>query len=174
MDTSFRDDFIAECIVDTDNSFELILHCIHEMEGEMIWWQPDESSLSAGYLVNHIVESMQQWVTTIKGGTSDNQKTIGSWSERNMPKNEMICELIKIKNEIIAAIKQLTELQLLEIHEVNARPVTLLGVIFRFLSHISYHAGQIAYVAKLQLKENYRPFWITATKNEESSGGSSI
>lgn len=174
MDNSFRDEFIAECIIDTDNSFEFMLHCIHQMEAEMIWWKPDESSLSAGYLANHVIESMRQQLATIIRHRLMDLKTNMPCKDTPMPKNELISELIKIKNEIIATVKQLTELQLMETHEVNTRPVALLGTVFRSLSHISYHAGQIAYLTKLQLKENYRPFWITEIKNEEPSGSSLI
>lgn len=125
-------------------------------------WTPNESSNSVSVIVKHMVGNMlSRWTNFLN---EDGEK---AWRLRD----QEFIESYKTKEELVAAwengwnclfeaISPLTDSDMSKIVYIRNEGHTVSEAIFRQLGHYPYHIGQIAYIGKLIIGENWKSLSI--------------
>lgn len=128
-----------------------------QVEDEMLFWQYNESSNSMAIIVKHLWGNMlSRWTTFL---TSDGEK---EWRNRDEEFENNIKtreELLEKWNEgwrcLFDAINPLTEEDLGKIIYIRNQGHTVTEAINRQLAHYSYHIGQIVFLGKMLVGDNW-------------------
>lgn len=134
---------------------------------EQFWWRPNESSNAIGNIVLHLTGSLNHFLNRNFGGLDYKRDRPAEFAERRtLPKAEVMAafeEMIETAEKTFAA---LTPERLLDpspepkMHAVVYED--LLGVAL----HISNHAGQIVWIAKMLQEGSVDDVWIKTHRTE--------
>ena len=53
-----------------------------------------------------------------------------------------------------------------EIKKIQGKEISLLYAIYGAMTHLELHAGQILYITRIRVGDNYKPFWVPANKEQ--------
>lgn len=128
-----------------------------QLPEEKLFWQPDPESNSIAIIVQHLWGNMRsRWTGFL---TSDGEK---AWRERDAefePGLQTREELLRMWEEgwgyVFRAVEPLQPADLLHTVYIRQEPHTVLHAINRQLAHYAYHVGQIVYLAKMQVGEEW-------------------
>lgn len=148
---------------------------VEQLSKEDIIWSPNEESNSVANLALHIRETVRHRVETI---------FFGSQESRNRDR-EFNSSLVLSKDEVITALEQsfdilnhviegLSEQDFLKQPYLENPPAqsamnkdaTVLDICLQMLAHLSEHVGQILYIAKIRLDDQYVTTTFPKAKNE--------
>lgn len=124
---------------------------ISQYQHEQNLWKTDGNiTNSAGNLCLHLVGNLNHFIGTILGGTSYVRQRDREFSDKNVPRQE----LIRIVEETITTVEQSLSKasgQLQEPYpvEVFGYPMTTEYFLIHLAMHLDYHLGQINYHRRL-------------------------
>ncbi|WP_139997104.1 DinB family protein [Paenibacillus paridis] len=133
-----------------------ILKAVNQLNEVQLNWRPDEVSHSIAVLIFHINGNIQERI--IKGILRQN-------SDHNRADELVSAFIPKTLIEqtvqdgfqfVIDTIRSLSDEKLMQTQQVRSRERTNLDMLHQCAAHYSEHMGQIFYIAKQILKENYR------------------
>ena len=140
-----------------------------QLEDEQLFWQPHEESNSIATIVKHMHGNMlSRWTDFL---TSDGEK---EWRKREaefendvQSRKEMLVIWEQGWNCTFNAVKNLKDADLTQEIQIRYESHTVLDAIQRQLAHYPYHIGQIVYVGKLAIGENWKSLSIAKGKSQE-------
>jgi len=130
---------------------------IESLSEEDLWWRPNEASNSIGNLILHLAGNVRQWIVSGVGGAPDYRERAEEFDRREtLPRSELVAVLTEAVLEADAVIGRVDPASLGERRPVQGRDVTVLQAIYHVVEHLSMHAGQIMYIAKLRSARDLR------------------
>lgn len=142
---------------------------LDRLSTKQLFWQPDETNNSIAIIAKHLVGNMlSRWTNFL---TEDGEKP---WRNRD---NEFM-QTFKTKEELIAywnkgwdclytALTPLSETDLEKQIFIRNLGHTVVEAINRQLCHYSYHIGQMVFLGKLILKEDWQSLSIPKGASKE-------
>ncbi len=115
------------------------------------WWRPHEGTNSAANLLLHLDGNIRQWILAGLGGAEDRRDRPSEFAAREGPAAKTIMEglgaTIAAAASIIAA---LPDERLAEPYTCQGFEMTVLAAIYHVVEHLSWHTGQVVWLAKLR------------------------
>lgn len=169
MENTVSKQFLNECNIRIDSSFQRLHHCLGQLSEKQIWWRPDDDMNSVGTLITHICGSFRQWTITHINNEEDLRDRPAEFlNNAKITKEELVLVATKLQSDFITAIHNLNSSRLTEERRIQGYVVTLLSAIFRALTHLEGHIGQIVLLTRIQLGDHYKIFWTPQTDEEKA------
>jgi len=130
---------------------------IEQLDENQICWQYNENSNSIAIIVQHLWGNMlSRWTNFL---TEDGEK---KWRDRDSEFEPVIKTKEELKQKweagwqcVFSALDSLTEKDIDKTIFIRKEPQTVIDAISRQLAHYSNHVGQIVYVGKMILNEQW-------------------
>lgn len=140
-----------------------------QLNDEQLFWKPNEESNSVATIVKHLWGNMlSRWTDFL---TSDGEK---EWRDRDGEfENDIHTreELLKKWNEgwscLFSALSGLSEKDLDKEIYIRNQGHSVMEAINRQLAHYPYHVGQIVFLGKLAVNENWKSLSIPKGASKE-------
>lgn len=162
-------EFLSESKSRMSSSFQRLFHCLDQLDEKQIWWRPNDKMNSIGILITHICGSFRQWaITSINNEEDIRNRPEEFLNDSRITKTELIKLATKLKSDFEAAIDHLDTSRLTEQRRIQGYTVVLMSAIFRSLTHLEGHIGQIILLTRIQLGDNYKIFWIPQTNEQRA------
>jgi len=169
MDKTVDKEFLNECKIRVESSFQRLYHCLNQLDEKQIWWQPNDKMNSIGTLIIHICGSFRQWtITNINDEEDVRDRPEEFLNDARITKAELVLLATTLKSEFVTAINNLDSSRLTEQRRIQGYDVILMNAIFRALTHLEGHIGQIVLLTRIQLGDNYKIFWIPQTDEQRA------
>lgn len=134
-----------------------ILIAIDQLDDEQLNWRPDQASHSISMLIKHIEGNIRERV--VKGILHEHGEVRSREDELkqvHIMKSELDMVIQERLQLVIDTIKNVTDEKLEQKQMVRNRERTNIDMLHQCAAHYSEHMGQIFYIAKQCLKENYK------------------
>lgn len=133
-----------------------ILKALEQLDDEQVNWRPDDISHSISTLIRHVEGNIQERI--IKGILhQDIQTNRDNALKQTYVKRYELEKIIHDRFELVVnTVKNITDEELEQTQLVRNRERTNLDMLHQCAAHYSEHMGQIFYIAKQILQENYK------------------
>lgn len=133
-----------------------ILKALEQLDDEQVNWRPDDISHSISTLIRHIEGNIQERI--MKGILhQDVQTNRDDALKQTYVKRYELEKIIHDRFELVVnTVKNITDEELEQTQLVRSRERTNLDMLHQCAAHYSEHMGQIFYIAKQILQENYK------------------
>lgn len=168
MDDKIAAEFINEANIRFESSFSRLFHCLAQLDDGQIRWRPNENVNSVGVLVKHICGSFRQWTITQIDDSEDERHRPAEFLNDDLTKTDIISLAEILRSDFAASIGTLDASRLAEPRRVQGYDLVLMSAIFRALTHLEGHVGQIVVLTRIQLGDNYKIFWTPQTDEQKS------
>jgi hypothetical protein len=136
---------------------------MEQLPEEKLFWQYNDNSNSIYVIVNHLSGNMlSRWTDFL---TSDGEK---EWRDRDAEfendartRDQLFEKWSEGWDCFLGTLKGLTADDLKKIIYIRNQGHTVLEAINRQLAHYPYHVGQIVYIAKMAVNENWKSLTIS-------------
>jgi uncharacterized damage-inducible protein DinB len=116
---------------------------------EQVWWRPNEASNSVGNLLLHLCGNLSEWVLAALGGVAYARQRDREFSAREGPgKAELLARLEEVVASSQVVVRNLPAAELSARRRIRDSDVDGVEAVYHALEHMSYHTGQIAFIAK--------------------------
>jgi uncharacterized damage-inducible protein DinB len=130
-----------------------IRDCVRRLDEEQLWWRPNSESNSVGNLLLHLCGNLAQWILSSFGGEEDRRRRPEEFAaDRTHSAAELLARLEEVVRRCQATFAGLGAAELASTRVVQGGPHTGLEIVIHPVEHMSYHTGQIVYVAKMLLE----------------------
>ncbi|WP_143309933.1 DUF1572 family protein [Chitinophaga vietnamensis] len=141
---------------------------LERLSTEQLHWEPEGEPNSIALIVKHLHGNMlSRWTDFL---TSDGEKPDRhrdrEFEEDNAAKEEIIRRWEEGWKCMLDAIHSLQEADLEKTVLIRNEPHIVIDAINRQLAHIPYHVGQIVYIGKLLLKDQWQSLSIPKGQSE--------
>jgi uncharacterized damage-inducible protein DinB len=138
---------------------------VEKLTDEQIWWRPNEASNSIGNLVLHLTGSLNHFLNRNLGGFDYTRDRAAEFSERKaIPKAELLALFDGMVAEAEKTFQMLTPERL---NDTSPEP-SMHSIVFEDLlnitAHLSTHAGQIVWIAKMFEEGALDEVWMRSHK----------
>jgi hypothetical protein len=162
-------EFLNECKIRFDSSFQRLNHCLEQLDERQIWWRPNDKMNSIGALIRHICGSFRQWtVTPINNEEDVRDRPEEFLNNDKITRQDLIQLTAKLKADFLRAVNNLDSSRLVEQRRIQGSEVTLMSAVFRALTHLEGHVGQIILLTRIQLDDRYKIFWVPQTDEQRA------
>jgi hypothetical protein len=142
---------------------------IAQLPPEKLFWQYNEESNSIATIIKHLHGNMlSRWTDFL---TSDGEK---EWRKRDAEFENVIADeatVINLWNEgwvcLFNTLHSLTDTDLNKIIYIRNQGHTVAEAINRQLAHYPYHVGQIVFIGKMVLNENWQSLSIPRNQSNK-------
>jgi hypothetical protein len=140
-----------------------------QLPQEKLFWQYNEESNSIATIIKHLHGNMlSRWTDFL---TSDGEK---EWRKRDTEFENVIADeatVINLWNEgwvcLFNTLHSLTDTDLNKIIYIRNQGHTVAEAINRQLAHYPYHVGQIVFIGKMVLNENWQSLSIPRNQSNQ-------
>lgn len=125
---------------------------IEQFETEAdIWLVRGDIPNSAGNLCLHLVGNLRHYFGTVLAGTDYVRDRDREFSDKNVPRAELLAGIDAAAADVSAALRGLSEEDLAENYPIDVfgRPMTTAFFLTHLATHLGYHLGQINYHRRL-------------------------
>ncbi|OXM16090.1 DUF1572 family protein [Paenibacillus herberti] len=131
------------------------LKALQQLDDDQVNWRPDNSSHSISTLVKHIEGNIK--VRLLKGILHQdiNRDRVDEYKQTYIKKSVLEAVIQDRLQVVIVTVKNMSDEQMEQTQVVRNRERTNLDMLHQCTAHYSEHMGQIFYIAKQILKENY-------------------
>ena len=140
--------------------------CLDQLNGEQLWWRPNESSNSVGNLTLHVCGAVQHFLNRGVGGHDYVRDRPAEFSTSSMPKEQ----LLGILNETFAKAEEtFANLNGSHLGKPSTEPAyysTVFEDLFGVAIHVAVHMGQIVYITKLLKEGSVSDLWAQTHRNQ--------
>lgn len=142
---------------------------IAQLPQEKLFWQYNEESNSIATIVKHLYGNMlSRWTDFL---TSDGEKEWRKRDEEFENKIDDETNVINLWNEgwacLFTTLKNLSNDDLDKIIHIRNQGHTVTEAINRQLAHYPYHVGQIVFIGKMILNENWQSLSISRNQSNQ-------
>lgn len=133
-----------------------ILKALEQLDDEQVNWRPDGTSHSISTLIRHIEGNIQERI--MKGILHEDVQTIRDNAlKQTYVKRDELEKIVHDRFELVVdTLKNISDEKLEQTQLVRNRERTNLDMLHQCAAHYSEHMGQIFYIAKQILQENYK------------------
>lgn len=132
-------------------------------------WQPPGNPNSIYVIIKHVSGNMQSRFTDFL--TSDGEKPgrdrDKEFAEGTASREEILALWEKGWEVLLNTLQSLTDEDLAQIVTIRSEPHTVIDAINRQLAHYPYHVGQIVYLGKMMLQENWQSLSIPVGQSQQ-------
>ncbi len=116
-----------------------------------LWWRPHARSTSAGNLLLHLEGNVRQWIVCGLGGAPDRRERDAEFAARAGAGAPELLDALRVTVErACEVVARLDAAALAGRVQVQGFDVSRLEAVLHAVEHMSWHAGQIAWIAKLR------------------------
>lgn len=133
-----------------------LIKALQQLNDEQVNWRPDNTSNSISTLIKHVEGNIHERI--LKGILhQDVHRNRDDELKQTFITKSELEQIIQAKFElVIATVKNITDEELEQTQWVRNRERTNLDMLHQCAAHYSEHTGQIIYIAKQILQENYK------------------
>ena len=140
-----------------DTYLPRIERAVAELPARDLWWRPHAATTSVGNLLLHLQGNIRQWIVTGLGGSPDARDRDAEFAARDgAGARELLAALRATVESAAAVIAPLDERVLLGRVTLQGFRITRLEAVLHVVEHMSWHAGQIAWIAKARAGRKHR------------------
>lgn len=134
-----------------------LIKALNQLDDQQVNWRTNEQSNSIANLVVHIQGNINQRIGSSILGHLDHRNRDSEFdTELYVPKVELI-EIVKDSFDLaIHAVENLSAADLITMHKIRDTEKTTYEVLAQCIAHFSEHLGQVLYIAKICLGEDYQ------------------
>lgn len=139
--------------------FDRILSTIKQLNDEQVWFRPSSRSNSVGIIIQHLSGNLNQWIGEALGGYSyKRDRPVEFKDDHHISKDEILLSFSEIGKKVQEIIKKITPEEILSPRHIQGLDVTVMAALYMAVTHLELHAGQISYIAKYILNEDYKEY----------------
>ena len=128
---------------------EKIRFVVEPLDDDQVWWRPAKGSNSIGNLLLHLAGNLSLWIAGGLGGDAYERDRRGEFAaDRTHTGEELLARLTAVVGRCRQVLDALEGEALERPVDVQTYRSDALGVVFHAVEHMSYHTGQILYLAK--------------------------
>lgn len=143
------EDFKENCLFRMDESVRMLAICMEKVPDSMFWHREQSVLNSVGNLLLHLSGNIRQYIISGLGGAPDNRERDAEFEIAQQPgRAEVWTGFQKTVEEAQAVIREAHAADLLQKRSVQGFSFSGMGLAIHAVEHLSYHTGQIAYMAK--------------------------
>lgn len=130
---------------------------------EDLWWRPHAKATSVGNLLLHLEGNIRQWILGGLGGAHDRRRRSEEFARREGgTKKELMDALAATIGEAARVVENQIALdRSLVIQDFETSPR---DAIYHVVEHLSWHTGQIVWIAKMRAGEGHGIAFYDDTK----------
>lgn len=122
---------------------------VERLSEDELWWRPAPGTNSAGNLVLHLCGNLSLWVLAGVGGRPFERHRAEEFSaDRSHGRTELLALLEEVVAACRGVLAALGPEDLERPVSIQTYDVALLDAVVHALEHMSYHTGQIVWIAK--------------------------
>lgn len=123
-----------------------------------LWWRPDEGSNAIGNLLVHLAGNLTQWVLGGLGAEAVTRRRGAEFAARESAgKAELLAQLATVVDRCRERIRTLDAAALDPPRTIQGYAVDGHAALFHAVEHMSYHTGQIVWIAKARRPADAAP-----------------
>lgn len=131
---------------------------VERLTEDELWWRPGPGTNSAGNLILHLCGNLSLWILAGVGGRSyERRRSEELAADRSHGKGELLARLEEVVAACRGVLAGLAPEDLAREAAIQGYDTDLLGAVFHAVEHMSYHTGQIVWIAK-ELGAGGEPF----------------
>jgi hypothetical protein len=162
-----ENEFLKIISVRFSKAFERIYHGIDQLNNQQIWHRPSSNSNSIGIILQHLNGNLNQWICSAVGGEEYQRNRGEEFKEKDhLSKKDIIIKTDQLKEKITGIISQIPAGSLLSYRRIQGFDETVMSALITALTHLELHAGQIIYISKLILGNDYKESWKPASPEQ--------
>jgi hypothetical protein len=120
------------------------------LDDEQVWWRPNEASNSVGNIVLHVTGSLNHFLNRNIGGVEYTRDRAAEFAERRaIPKSELLALFDDMVANAERTFDSLTPASVGNASPEPAMHTIVLEDLINIAAHLSNHAGQIVWIAKM-------------------------
>lgn len=136
------------------------INTLQQLDDEDVNWRANDVSNSVTNLVVHVAGSLRQRFVSGIGRESDIRDRDEEFNTREQfTKTDLINLLTEQFATVHQTMQSLTPEKLFRVYTIKDHEETALDVIFEVVTHVSEHLGQVLFIAKMRLGEQYQIQW---------------
>jgi hypothetical protein len=141
-------------------AFERMIKAISQLNTSQIWTRPSSESNSVGIIIQHLHGNLNQWICAGLGESDYVRNRPEEFRDRQqISKDEIVIKVAELAGAVDAVISRISPDSLHDPKRIQEMDVTVMKALFRALTHLEFHEGQILYIAKMILNEKYEGIW---------------
>ncbi len=123
-----------------------------------LWWRPNESSNSIGNLLAHLTGNLSQWVLGGLAGEIVTRRRAAEFDARDgADKAELLATFAEVVHRSRERIRVLDDAALEPLRKIQSYRIDGHAALFHAVEHMSYHTGQILWIAKARRPADAAP-----------------
>jgi len=141
-------------------AFERMVKAISQLDTHQIWTRPSSESNSVGIILQHLSGNLNQWICAGLGGSDFKRNRPEEFMDRQeIARDEILKKVMDLGSTVESVISRIPPDSLHDPKRIQEMDATVMKALFRALTHLEFHEGQILYIAKLLLNEKYVGIW---------------
>ena len=129
---------------------------VHELPAADLWWRPHERTTSVGNLLLHLRGNIHQWICCGLGGAPDRRDRDAEFAAvAGGDADKLLRALRATVEEACGVIARLDAAALAGRVSIQGFELTRLAAVLHVTEHMSWHAGQVAWIAKARAGERH-------------------
>lgn len=160
MSNDVAETFMSESGDRVNSARGMINHCLDQLGDDDIWWSPADGCNCIGVIIQHLLGNLRQRIIAGIGGEPDirdrpKEFVIGA----KYPKEALQRKLNDRLDQVVATYANFDPARLLDMGKAQETGASVLTTIYRTMTHLEHHAGQIIYITRMRLGDAYRMQW---------------
>ncbi|CAL1519592.1 DUF1572 family protein [Chitinophaga sp. MM2321] len=141
---------------------------IERLDAAQLHWQPEGQPNSIALIIKHLHGNMlSRWTDFLTtDGEKPNRHRDQEFEEDDATKETLLQQWQEGWDCLLNTISNLRDADLEKTVYIRSEPHTVIDAINRQLAHVPYHVGQIVYIGKMILKENWESLSIPKGQSE--------
>lgn len=161
------DEFLKIVSIRFAKAFDRISHGIKQLNEQQIWYRPSTNSNSIGIIWQHLTGNLNQWICSGIGGESFNRNRSAEFQEEDkIPQKDILLNIDALNKKVGEIISKIDHDSLLSYRRIQGFDETIMSALIIALTHLELHAGQVLYISKLLLGDNYKESWIPSNSEQ--------
>lgn len=153
MDATFHQEWLINKFGEIQRR---ISKAMEQLSDEQLCWKPNEESHSIASLIRHIEGNILERIGSGILGQPNDRNRDHEFAQVPATQSELLSIIQTRFDFIIHSIAQMTEEDFRKTQIVRNKQRTNMDMLHQCAAHYSEHMGQIFYIAKLCVNENYR------------------
>ena len=122
---------------------------VERLSEDQLWWRPAPGTNSAGNLILHLCGNLSLWLLGGVGGRPFERHRAEEFSaDRTHGKAELLARLEEVVAACRGVLAAVEPADLERPAAIQGYQTALLDAVFHAVEHMSYHTGQIVWIAK--------------------------
>ncbi len=132
-----------------DEYMEKITRAVTLLDEDQIWWRPAAKTNSIGNLLLHLSGNLRLWLVQGLGGDTFTRDRAAEFAaDRTQTGEALLANLSTVVARCRNVLESLEGQPLDRVVAVQTYQADVLGIVFHAVEHMSYHTGQILFIAK--------------------------